>query len=171
MDEDLRAEVAELRARVEGTEAVLAIQRLKARYAELVDSRFVGGAVADGATLARVTDAAAELFTEDGVWDGGPALGRAEGRAEIAGRLQRPTLTFARHFFVAPTIEVDGDRATGRWQLLSPCIGRDGEAFWMSGWEDDEYARDADGVWRHTRMTMTPVFTAPNPAGWGRIFT
>ena len=92
-------------------------------------------------------------------------------RAEIAARLRTSPLSFSRHLFVKPQIQVGGDRATGRWDILAPCTFADGSAKWMSGVEDDVYARGADGVWRHERMTLTTVFLAPSSDGWGRIFT
>ncbi|HTT85902.1 MAG TPA: nuclear transport factor 2 family protein, partial [Acidimicrobiales bacterium] len=164
--DDLAAEVAALRRRVEVSEGVLAIQALKARYGELVDMRFRRGSVVDAPELARIAHGIAALFTPDGVWDGGPGLGRAVGRPEIAERLGQPTLRFSRHFFMNPRIEVevrgDGDTgagamagsatatatatATARWDLLSPCRRADGTSYWMSGYEDDEYAL-VDGVW------------------------
>ncbi|MBL8777596.1 MAG: nuclear transport factor 2 family protein [Acidimicrobiales bacterium] len=151
---------------------MLAIHELKARYGDLVDSRFERGRLKDEDDLARIADAIAATFTEDGVWDGGPALGTATGRAEIAARLATSPLTFSRHLFVKPQIQVDDEatRATGRWDILAPCTFADGSTKWMSGVEDDVYARGTDGVWRHERMTLTTVFLAPSSEGWGRIF-
>jgi hypothetical protein len=131
--------------------------------------------VVDGAELAAAADAAAELFTEDGVWDGGPALGRAVGRAAIAERLRHTTLVFARHLFTAPRIEIDGgagggDRAHGRWELLSPCRTADGRDYWMCGFEDDEYER-VQGAWLHRSMRLTTVFMAPYDEGWATILS
>ncbi|HXQ76506.1 MAG TPA: nuclear transport factor 2 family protein [Acidimicrobiales bacterium] len=166
--EELAAEVATLRRRVASSESVLAIQALKARYGELVDRRFSGGAVVDAGTLADVAEAIAGLFTADGVWDGGPALGVATGRGAIATRLRDPTLTFSRHFFMNPQIEVDGDAARGRWDLLSPCRRDDGTSYWMGGYEDDEYAL-VDGSWLHRSMRLTTVFMTPVGEGWTRI--
>lgn len=167
--DELEAQVASLRRRVEDTEAVLAIQGLKARYGELVDRRFVRGRLVDDTTLTDLCRQASELFTDDGVWDGGPGLGRQVGRAAIAARLSEPTITFSRHFFVKPHIAVDGDRATGRWDLLTPMRRADGSSWWMSGYEDDEYAR-VDGVWLHTSMTLTTIFLAPVGSGWDEIW-
>jgi hypothetical protein len=166
---ELAAELAALRRRVASSESVLAIQALKARYGELVDRRFSAGSVVDPDTLAAVAGAAAALFTTDGVWDGGPGLGSATGRTAIAARLADPTLTFSRHYFMNPRIDVAGDAATGRWDLLSPCRRPDGTSYWMSGYEDDEYAR-VDDVWLHRSMTLTTVFMAPVGEGWTRIF-
>jgi hypothetical protein len=166
--EELAAEVASLRARVVATEAVLEIQALKARYGELVDQRFSEGGVVDDTRLARIADEVAALFTLDGVWDGGAGLGVATGRPAIADRLRRPTLTFSRHLFVKPLIEVDGDRAQARWDLLSPCRRANSSSYWMCGYEDDEYVR-TDGVWLHSSMKLTTVFMAPVGKGWTTI--
>jgi len=166
--EDLAVELVELRRRVEAAEAVLEIQALKARYGELVDRRFHTGQMADDATVRRVATEAAALFTEDGTWNGGPGLGIATGRAAIAERLIRTTLTFSRHLFVKPRIAVDGDRATARWDLLSPCRRPDGTSYWMCGYEDDEYQR-VDGRWLHRSMALTTVFMSPVGDGWTTI--
>lgn len=166
--EELGSRVDELARRVDAAESVLAIQALKARYGEVVDARFERGAAVDAARLAELAASAASLFTEDGVWDGGPGLGVARGRVEIAGRLAEPTLTFSRHLFVKPRIEVAGDRASARWDLLSPCTRPDGTSWWMSGYEDDTYRR-VDGAWLHATMTLTTVFMAPAGGGWPTI--
>ena len=92
--EELADELAVLRGRVDAGEAVLQLQALKARYGELVDQRYSGGGVVDGARLAQLADQVSELFTVDGEWDGGPGLGKAVGRAAIAARLRNPTLSF-----------------------------------------------------------------------------
>ena len=166
--DELGARVDDLASRLDAAESVLALQDLKARYAGLVDARFVRGEVVGRERLDELAAAAAALFTEDGVWDGGPALGVARGRAEIAARLAEPTLVFSRHLFVQPRLAVDGDRATGRWELLCPCTRPDGESLWMSGWEDDTYAR-IDGTWLHASMSLTTVFVSPAGAGWPRV--
>jgi len=166
--EELGARIDGLEHRVDAAESVLAIQQLKARYAELVDARFVRGRVVDRQRLVEVAGAAAELFTEAGVWDGGPGLGVAHGRVEIAARLAQPTLVFSRHLFVKPRIDIDGERASARWDLLCPCTRSDGESLWMSGYEDDTYAR-VKGVWLHATMTLSTVFVSPAGGGWPRI--
>jgi hypothetical protein len=166
--EELGARVDDLSRRVDAAESSLALQELKARYACLVDARFARGEVVARSRLDELAAAAAALFTEDGVWDGGPALGVARGRDEIAARLAEPTLVFSRHLFVQPRLAVDGDRATGRWELLCPCTGTDGRSLWMSGWEDDTYAR-VDGAWLHASMSLTTVFVAPAGTDWSHI--
>lgn len=167
--DELNRQVAELRQRLDAAEAVQAIQNLKARYAQLVDERYVRGKVAPEEKVAAVAAQIAALFSEDGVWDGGPALGVSTGRAEIAARMRAPTLVFSWHFFLKPRIEVDGDRARARWDILSPCTTKDGRPHWMVGFEDDEYVC-VRGAWLHRRMKLTTVFLAPHETGWQKIF-
>jgi hypothetical protein len=167
--DELTRQVAELRVRLEAAEAVQAIQNLKARYAQLVDERYVRGKVAPEEKVAAIAEQIAALFTADGVWDGGPALGVSTGHEQIAARMRAPTLVFSWHFFLKPQIHVDGDRARARWDILSPCTTRDGKPHWMVGFEDDEYAR-VGGAWLHTRMKLTSVFLAPHETGWQKIF-
>jgi SnoaL-like domain len=168
--DELAEELARLRSSVETSESILQIQALKARYADLVDRRFSKGTLVDQETLARIARDIADLFTPDGVWDGGPGLGVATGRAAIIDRLERPTLSFSRHLFVQPVIEVRGDHATATWDLLCPCQRRDGTSFWMCGSEADSYVR-IDGAWLHETMALTSFFMAPVADGFGRIFS
>jgi hypothetical protein len=147
---------------------VQAIERLKARYAQLVDARYTRGGVVDAAKLAEIARQLAALFTEDGVWDGGRALGVARGRAEIAARMAEPTLLFSWHYFLKPRIHVEGDRADARWNLLAPCTTKDGRPHWMAGYEDDDY-RKVDGHWLHRSMKLTVVFLAPHATGWEKV--
>lgn len=170
MDDDVRRELDDLRRRVGVSEAVLAIQSLKARYGGLVDRRFSRGRVVGPDELDRLATEIADLFTPDGEWDGGPVLGTAVGREAIADRMRQPTLTFSRHLFLMPRVTVDGDRASARWDLLSPCRAADGTSYWMCGFEDDTYERSDDGTWRHRTMRMTTVFLSPTDPGWERIF-
>ncbi len=166
---DLETRVARLEQRLAATEAVLAIQNLKSRYAQLVDRRYARGEVVPEEQLARVAVQIAALFTEDGVWDGGKALGLSRGRAEIAERMRRPTLRFSWHYFLKPEIHIEGNRAHARWDILSPCTTKDGSPHWMCGFEEDEYAC-VDGTWLHRSMKLTGVFLAPHETGWTRIF-
>jgi ketosteroid isomerase-like protein len=151
-------------ARVQALEDADSIRRLKARYAELVDARYERGGPKAPEELARLASAIAALFSEDAVWEGG-ALGTCRGRDAIRERMAAPTLLFSRHYFVNPQLEVAGDRATARWELLAPCTASDGRAMWMAGVEDDEYARVGD-AWLHTRMRLAVHFFAPHERGW-----
>jgi len=133
------------------------------------DARYSRGAQVPAEKLAPIAREISELFTEDGVWDGGRALGVAHGRAEIAARMSEPTLLFSWHYFLKPQIQVEGDRARARWDILSPCTTKDGRPHWMAGFEDDEY-RKVDGRWLHSGMKLTVVFLSPHATGWEKVF-
>jgi hypothetical protein len=165
---DLEARLTALDARLAAAEAVQAIAALKARYAELVDARYARGAVVGAERLAALADEIAQLFSEDAEWDGGRALGVAKGRAAIAARMREPTLLFSKHYFLQPQIRVDGEHATGRFDLLAPCTSKDGRPHWMAGVEEDAYRR-VGGVWLHQRMRLTVVFYAPHETGWRQV--
>lgn len=164
--EELLSRLASLESRLQGVEDVQAIHRLKARYAKLVDSRTPHRKVRSQDEINAAARQVAALFTEDGVWDGGKALGIARGREEIYERLRNPSVHFAWHFFVKPEIHVDGDEAQGSWDILSPCTLAGGRAMWMVGVEHDTYRKVADH-WLHASMRLETVFMAPYARGWG----
>ena len=165
--EELEARISGLETRLEAAEAVQAIHKLKARYASLVDSRYTRAGPKDAADVARAADQITALFSEDAVWDGGEDLGLWKGREEIRKRFLEPTLRFTLHYFVKPCIDVDGNRARGRWDILAPITFANGKPGWMAGAEDDEYAR-VDGLWLHSRMKLSVVFMGPEMRGWDR---
>lgn len=163
----LESRIADLEARLRAVEDVEAIRALKARYGELVDSRYTGDGVKPADEVDEIARRVAELFTEDAVWDGGKQLGVCKGRDAIAERMRTPTLRFTWHYFVKPQIRVEGDQASARWDILAPCSDGEGRPMWMSGVEDDEYRR-VDGQWLHTRMQLSLIFMAPHDGGWKR---
>jgi hypothetical protein len=164
-ERELAARVEALERRLRAAEDVQAIERLKARYGELVDRRYAGGRPRPRDELERLAAEIAALFAEDAVWDGGHALGSCRGRQAIRRRMAEPTLRFSWHYFVKPHIEVAGDRARGRWDLLAPCTTADGRAVWMAGVEEDEYVREG-AAWLHASMRLEIVFFAPHARGW-----
>lgn len=147
----------ELRHRLEALEAVEEIKKLKARYCQCADERDPEGF--------------ANLFADDGVFDGG-AFGRGSGRMEIAKFLrdaQQKFLPFALHFVMNPIVEVHGSTATGRWYLLEPCTmvtdGTQAQAVWGAARYDDEYIR-VNGQWKFQRVHLMPVFWTAYDQGW-----
>jgi hypothetical protein len=165
---DLESRIEDLTRRLQAAEDVQAIQNLKARYGALADRRYTRRGPRPQSEIDGIAREISELFTEDGVWDGGKALGLATGREEIRKRFAEPTLSFSWHYFVQPEIQVDGDRAEGTWNILAPCTSLDGQAMWMAGSEKDEYVRTG-GEWLHQRMGLSVVFLAPHDVGWAAV--
>jgi ketosteroid isomerase-like protein len=143
-----------LELRVRRLEDIEELKQLKARYAAYCDDDYDA-------------DGLAPLFTEDAIWDGG-TLGRFEGRAAIRAFFDAAdqVVPFAIHQVTNPILEVDGDRATGRWYLWQPCTFAQGnQALWMAARYDDVYRREND-VWRFERVTITLRMLSPYEVGW-----
>ncbi len=164
-ESQLLARLADLETRVARAEAQAEILALKSRYGALADARYSRRGPRSQAEIDAVADELAALFSEDAVWEGGGALGRCTGRAAIRERFREPTLQYAWHFFVKPEIRVEGDRASGSWDVLAMITTKEGRAMWMVGVEHDEYAR-VGGRWLHTRMQLESQLMAPHDRGW-----
>jgi hypothetical protein len=127
---------------------------------------------------------AADLYTEDGVWDGSP-VAKAEGREEIRKLFSAmASLPMAYHAVTNPIIEIDGDTARGHWHLISGSVSQTGDvptgfmggstsimadssSFGFAGYKE-EYVRTQDG-WRIklTRMVYGRRTVLPN--GWQHV--
>ncbi len=165
--EELAARVVALEARLAEVEAVQAIEKLKARYGELVDGRYGSEGPKSADEVGEIADEIVQLFSEDAVWDGGENLGVWTGRDAIRKRFVDPTLQFTLHYFMNPRIEVEGDRAKARWDVLALITFQNGKPGWMTGVEDDEYVK-VDGRWLHSRMKLSVTFMVSHERGWGK---
>lgn len=118
---ELRAAVQSLAAKVRALADQVEITQLVAQYGPAVDS-------GSG-------EAAAALWTEDGVFDAVPHL-RMEGRDGIVGMVHGPghqsvIHNGCGHVLTAPHVVVDGDRATGRSHALHLRWDADAGRFWV----------------------------------------
>ena len=51
-------------------------------------------------------------------------------------------LSFAMHLVMNPVIEVNGDKAKGRWYIFEPVTFAEGQqAGWLAGAYDDDYVQ------------------------------
>ena len=112
-------------------------------------------------------DGVVSLFTDDGVFDGGP-FGRYEGIAAIreffAGITEQ--ITFAKHHLATHVIDqaADGRTATGQWYMWGThTIG--GEAMFLALTWDMHY-RKLDGRWLINAQRLDWQFLTPYDAGW-----
>lgn len=148
--------VEDLARRLQVLEDSEAIKKLKARYCAYCDNNYDA-------------DGIAALFTEDAVWDGG-SFGKHEGREAIRTffRGAPKLLTFAIHQVMNPLIEVQGERATGRWYLFQPCTLAEGnQAAWLAARYEEEYVK-VNGEWQFTQLKVFSSFMTPYEQGWAK---
>jgi ketosteroid isomerase-like protein len=144
----------QLERRLQALEDIEAIKKLKARYCAACDNNYHA-------------DDIAALFTEDAVWDGG-AFGKCEGREAIRRffRGAPQIFPFAIHQVMNPIIEVQGDKATGRWYLFQPCTLAEGnQAAWLAARYEEEYVK-VGGEWKFKHLKVLPSFFTPYGEGW-----
>ena len=126
--------------RLSRLEDLEAIRQLKMRYARCCDAGYDAKGIA-------------ELFVEDGIWDGGALFGRCEGRDSIRRHFADASsrIPWSLHYILAPELTVadDGARAAGSWYLWQPCVrivrGVSMQA-WLAGTYRDTYRKLA-GTW------------------------
>ena len=112
-------------------------------------------------------DGVVSLFTEDGVFDGGP-FGRYEGLEAIHGFFDTVTeqITFAKHHLATRVIQFagDGTGATGqRYMWGTHTIG--GEAMFLALTWDMSYRKTGEH-WRISSQRLDWQFLTPYHSGW-----
>jgi ketosteroid isomerase-like protein len=147
---------SDIAAKVQWLADIEEIKQLKARYAAACDDDYDA-------------DAIAELFTEDAVWDGG-MLGLVETRQGIRDFFSESSdiVGFAVHSVSNPLIEIEGDRARGRWYLHQPMTMKGTDScFWLCAQYRDEYVRTAAG-WRFQHVKVIIRAFSPYETGFGK---
>ncbi len=115
--------------RLKDVEAIIRLRSLYCYYADLKDC-----------------DNWANLFTEDGVFET-DVFGIYKGRETIRALQHLP---FAVHYVMNPIIDVDGDRASGKWLLFEPCSFPIGKSVSRSG------------AWRNMRINTGASMASGN---------
>jgi len=146
----------DLDVRIKVLEDIEEIKKLKARYLYYIDDR--------------EWDSVLDCFVEDAKTDYGP-WGVYEGKKEIEKFFKEmfpPNYSLHHHVTHNPLIEVDGDRARGRWNLDEAATLKEGnKAIWISGRYDDEYVREG-GSWKYKSVRVTFFYVTPYEEGWGK---
>ena len=81
---------------------------------------------------------------------------RGDLRDQSAFGKMRGRINGAEQTVIEGDVEIDGDRATGSWQIHEAIVDRDGSERERVGRYDDEYRRTRDG-WKFTRRAFTPA--------------
>jgi len=145
----------ELEARVRRLEDIEAIKKLTATFTYLIDDR-------DWQSLL-------ELFTEDCKYDAG--IAQYEGREGLI-KFFRDDLpagfSFSAHMLHNTVIDVNDDRATGRWYVEIPATrAQENRALWVLTKYENEYVK-VGGEWRFKNFVSNIVYITPFDEGWAK---
>ncbi|MDB5985668.1 MAG: hypothetical protein JWR16_721 [Nevskia sp.] len=151
-----------LEQRIQALEDQQAIIRLKAQYVNYNDGGWEGG-------THRYPAEVADMFVEDGVWDGRPNAGYAEGREEIRKLFESfAVVPFIVHYVTNPLIEVEGDAAVGHWHaLVTSTMPPDGQGVWTLGIYKEHYVRTGQG-WKFKSLRFVAAANTTYELGWGK---
>lgn len=145
-----------LEARVQRLEDREELKELRARYCYCVDTED--------------WESFFDLFTDDPVLDFG-GMGVYEGRdglEEFTREFVDAQLQGSAHMLTNPILDIDGDRATGKWYVEAPITFADGSGAWRQGYYRDEYRR-VDRTWKIAHSTMRFLYTANFDDGWSDL--
>ena len=145
--------------RLRRVEAAEQIRLLKARYCDLCDAGYPAEALSN-------------LFTEDGVWDGGE-MGVFEGRDAVHQFFSNmpKVMSFAIHHVTNSAVEVNEDAtsARGRWYLLQTAtLKKTNQAVWLAAQYDDQLVFK-DDKWLFRSVNLKSRFYTTHAAGWADI--
>ena len=167
--QELEARIAALEARVRLIEDIEEIKKLMATYNECLDSLqkldelmalFTGDAKF---IVAAPGEAGAEAYL----------LGTHEGKEGIRSLLSQinpENYSYTSHHVANPFINVDGDKAKGRWYLLGLFTALTPEgpaAAWEQGTYNNEFVK-VDGKWMISLMRFDFNFSTPYEDGWAK---
>jgi hypothetical protein len=155
---ELKAELAELRARVQAAEDYRELVNLQGAYGYYVDKG--------------LWDQAADLFAAEGTLEiagRGVYLGRERVRAYLRHLPPYGHGTLYNHMQLQPVLHIDSAAGTarGRWRTLM-MVGRLGhEGRWGEATYENAYVRE-DGRWRIASLHGVVNFYAEYDEGWHR---
>lgn len=142
-----------LESRIQRLEDLEAIRDLQARYAHAVNWGWNGKQFED----------VSDLFTADATLECAAFNLHATGNHEISATLGRSSAySIAQHSFTNPVIDVQGDRATGKW-LLWVAVRSAAGANVVFESEELEYVRTPDG-WKIQKLELFVAQMLKDPA-------
>jgi len=154
----------DLEARIKVIEDIEEIKKLKATYCYLCDAGLNKDKNRDE-LITHFTKNARLNFGPESDWEG------PDGLKTFFGEIVPRGVTFCMHMVHNPIIEVNGDKATGRWYYEAPTTNAvDGKAQWMAGTYWEEYVRE-NGEWKFDSIRTEWKYVAPYDEGWAKLAT
>ena len=164
----------ELEQRLQNQQDLEAIRRLKHyNYCHCVDRAVAGETSAIEQTISRFTDDVVADFT------GFPLAEGKEAVTEFYARGVPSILSYSQHQVFNEVIDIDGDRATGRWYVHCPVnfteaspLGKVAPGLVMGRYEE-EYVREG-GLWKWCKIVALLDVVAPGDTPWSgavQLFT
>lgn len=147
-----------LEERVARLEDERAVAEVMYRYIEACDH------VRDAALIG-------SFFADDAVWEGAnryACWGTTTGREAIVAMFEATpdVLPFTVHWLANPRVAVEGDEASGRWEVVQAAtFGRTRTPVWVGARYDNRFRRTAEG-WRIQHLVYADVFVTPYDEGW-----
>ena len=138
------------------------IKKLKALYCYLADEGIAGDPSKMDELISHCTEDVHADFGELGIHAGKEAVRKFY--KEVAPSL----LSYSAHMVSNPIIEVEGDRAKGRWYVFVPCTLRaTGSPAWLQAKYEEEYVK-VSGEWMWKTIIARFDFFTPYGDGWGK---
>jgi hypothetical protein len=152
-----------LEDRVRRLEDIEEIRKLKATYCFLCDAGLEDKNVREELISHFIADARIDF----GLGPASKFQGR-EGLEVFFGQVVPGAVSFCMHMVHNAIIEVDGDRATGKWYYEAPTTDAgSGRAQWMAGTYLEEYVRE-DGRWKFVSIDTQWKYISPYDEGWAK---
>lgn len=165
MDATYDARIKALEKRLNALESEGEIRACVSRYMEICDHLDANTPM----------DELGDLFTIDAIWVGAKkvykdAFGKQSGRDKIVAFLEtyrspQPHFQSNAHFLTTETLNIAGDRASGRWMMIQTPTFSNGESFVMGAELDLRFRREAD-AWRIARFKTTNLFSRRIEGRW-----
>ncbi len=155
---------SELEKRIAILEDIEAIKKLKALYCYLADAGINGDASKMDELMTYFTD---DAWIDFGTADAPDVHKGKKAVTEFYKVNVCEALSYSAHLVANPIIEVDGDKAKGRWYVFVPCTIREiNTASWLFGRYEEEYAK-IKGQWKWSSMIFRSEFNSPFAGeGW-----
>lgn len=148
--------IEDLEKRIRILEDIEEIKKMKSRYVYCLDERDWDGVL--------------EYFAEDVKADLG-AFGKHEGKKKLGKFFKEdfpPVTSFTLHMTQDPIIEINGDKANGRWYMHSAnTFSKNNEAVWGGVRYDDEFIKEK-GKWKCNSFNVHIFYITPYDKGWAR---